>query len=608
MKKKLLITMILALSLAFLFAICVSAEGPKDLFSEVTILDNINKTDTFGYGETDFSRVVLEDPDNEGAYVTYPMYYLFTKRDHASEGNQPVINFSYILNATGKQYSEKSIICLEIPEAFTAVSGHYSHTNQMTNLQYIKFPKNLWIIHGSAFRSNKSLSIIEFQNNTAEGASLNIYDYTFDDCDALTRVDFPIQLKKLGERSFGDCDLLETVNFAEGTDFTLYNDDGTIKENTLFASFIYDPSLKSLRLPDGITSTGSVTCNGCSSLEYVYIPASCKSFGAQAFNNCVSLKVIEFAPGSQLETIGAKAIAESSQITSITFPNTFLTATGEAPIRNLKNLTYINFGASFVGFTGYASMYSTENAELVIVLPTTFDTKYVNELPKKATILYTGDKTQAEAFGYATMQTYEEWVEAGSPKGNRIVYGYNKCDAFYGGTHALSENPIEKFEGEEYTSRYISVCTCTNGCGKDVVTELCAPLFVNKGYSKEIDGTFFNYSFVANKEAIALYEEITGETLSYGIIAAQKSLSQNGALLDENGKAIEGAIAMSFDTTSYDTYNVKITGISEKFRASELYCCAYVYEAGTASYIGEAVTELASLISYDRINADDTEE
>lgn len=603
MKKKLLITVFITLSLTFLFALCVSAVEPKDLFSEVTILDNINKTDTFGYGETDFSRVVLEDPEEKGTYVTYPMYYLFTKRDNAREGNQPVINLSYILNATGKQYSEKSIICLEIPEAFTAVSGHYSHTNQMTNLQYIKFPKNLWIVHASAFRSNKSLSIIEFQDNTTEGASLNINSYTFDDCDALTHIDFPVQLKTLGERAFGDCALLETVNFAEGTDFTLYNDDGTIKQNTLFASFINDPSLKSLRFPEGITSTGAIACGGCTSLEYVYIPASCKAFESQAFNDCISLKTIEFAPGAQLETIGAKAIAESSQITSITFPNTFLTTTGEAPIRNLKNLTYINFGASFVGFTGYASMYSTENAELVIVLPTTFDTKYVNELPKKATILYTGDKTQAEAFGYATMQTYEEWIAAGSPKGNRIVYGYNKCDAFYGGNHTLSEIPTEKFEGEEYTSRYISICDCTNGCGKEIVTEICGPLFLNKGYSRgEINGDYYiDFGIALYKESIDAYIAATGNEFSYGFIVGDpKNDTLDGKIFDENGALLlNSAITTDFSILDFSVYSLKLKGIkTEAQMDKDIYACAYVIDGNEISYIGNAITKTAVAVDY----------
>ena len=441
MKKKIiLITVMLAL-FACLLAISVGAQSPKDLFSETTVLSNINKTTTYGYGETDFSRIVMANPDNTSEYITYPAYYIFGKRDHNSEGNQPTLDFSYLNNATGKEFKVEHIICIELPHVFTAVSPAHSRTQTMVNLQYIKFNKNVRLIHGGAFKANKSLLEIEFEANEDPAAKLEILSYAFDDCDSLVRVDFPIQLKALGERAFGDNQKLEAVNFAPGTDFTLYNSDGTIKNNTLYAVFINDVALKSIIMPYGITSTGPLACGGCTSLEYVYIPATCKAFEDEAFVNCVSLKEIEFAPDCQLEKIGKKAISESTALEKIIFPNTFLTTSGEASLRNLKNVTYINFGASFTGFTGYASMHATTNANLVIVLPACFDTQYAGEISSSATVLFTGTKEQAEKFNYATIQSYEEWLIEGSPNGKRIVYGYNLCEAFYNGEHNEDGNP-----------------------------------------------------------------------------------------------------------------------------------------------------------------------
>ena len=333
MNKRIFLLISLITLLICLLSVSVSAEGPKDLFSDVITLDNINMSSTYGYGETDFSRVVFVDPEDSTKYYTYPMYYAFTIRYHNSEGDQPVLNLTNLNNATGragtgKEFGPEHIVCLEFPQAFTGISGNYTRTNAMTALRYIKISKNIKIIHQSAFKALSNLSVIEFENNTAEGAELRISSYVFDNCDSLVRVDLPIQLKTLGERSLGDNDNLEIVTFAEGTDFTIYNSDGTVANNTLYAVFINDKALKSIVFPKGITSTGYLACGGCTSLEYVYIPASCKAFEGEAFKDCKSLKTIEFAPNSQLETIGAKAISESSVITSLTFPNTFLSAGG----------------------------------------------------------------------------------------------------------------------------------------------------------------------------------------------------------------------------------------------------------------------------------------
>ena len=602
MKRKLLITLVLAAVFACMLAVMVSAAGPKDLFSEVTILDNINKTTTFGYGETDFARVVLEDPDSPGTYVTYPTYYVFDVRYHSSEGDQPKPNYDYLKNATGKQYSHASIICIEFCEEFTGASTNYTRTHEMTNLQYVKFSKSLKVLHASAFKGLTKLSVIEFQNNTAEGAALNIGSYAFDNCDALVSVELPIQLKTIGERGFGDNDNLVSVTFAKGTDFTLYNADGTIKANNLYAVFINDIALKSLIMPEGITSTGYLACGGCTSLEYVYIPASCKAFEDETFNNCKALTTIEFAPNCQLETIGRKAIAESSNLTSITFPNTFLTAGGEAPLRNLQNLTYVNFGASFVGFTGYASMYSTNNSELVIVLSTTFDiAQYAKELPSNAVILYTGTEKQAEAFGYSTTMSYESWVAAGSPKGKKVVFGYNMCDAFYKGDH--EETAVsKKFVGQAYLSNFVEASSCER-CLKNFIIgdPICGALFDDKGYSRAEDYSGFTYGISPNRSEIEKYEKSTGNKISYGfIVGLAGTENEAGKIIDKDENAlISKAIVANLTEIKYQNlniYNVKMTGVEKTEQIElEIYCNAYVIENESVAYIG-AVSETGAPI------------
>lgn len=603
--KRIVFISVFAMLLVCLLAICVGATGPKDLFSTVTILENIDKTESYGYGETDFSRIVMADPQNPGQYITYPAYYIFGKRDHKTEGDQPLLNLSPLNTATGRtgtqgEFKAEHIICLEIPNVFTAFSSNYTKTNTMTSLQYLKISKNIRLVHGGVFRANKSLIVIEFEDNFEEGASLKFFTYCFDDCDSLTRIDFPVHLKALGERSFGDCDNLEIINFAKGTDFTLYNEDGTIKANTVFAAFINDTALKSIRLPDGITSTGNLACGGCSSLEYVYIPASCKSIDAQAFNNCNALKTIEFAPNSQLETIGQKAIAESSAITEIIFPNTFLTTSGEAPIRNLPNLTYINFGASFTGFTGYASMHATNNSQLVVVLPSCFDTQYVSQLPTNATILYTGTKAQAEGFGYATIQSYEEWENEGSPKGKRIVYGYNVCQAFYGGSHALTGT--ETVSVKDFYSNISVGDFCTRpDCGLGITNKTIAPIFECLGTSvseyKDLNGNYSISVFYKVNDA-AYNEYLQYGTLSFGLVASSSAASGNQPLTVTEGKVTpvikEKTHVVAQNKFAHDYVVLRVSGITPAHSGTSLVLSMYVYDGNNIYYLNEKSQDLTA--------------
>ena len=643
MKKAILISVIVSLFVC-LFAFSVGAEGPKDLFSDVTILDNINKTTTFGYGETDFSRVVMLDPIS-GNYITYPTYYIFDKRDHNTEGNQPTPNFSYLNNATNRTGTEgefkiNHIVCLELPEAFTAVSPAHSQSHLMTSLQYIKLSKTVKLIHSSAFKSNSVLSLIEFEENTEEGARLEILPYAFDNCDALVKVDFPVQLKVLGERSFGDNLLLEEVNFAAGTDFTLYNADGTIKNNTLYAVFINDPALKSLVFPKGITSTGSLACGSCTSLEYVYIPSTCKAFEDEAFLNCSNLETIEFEEGAQLQTIGKKAISESKKITSLVFPNTFLTTSGEAPIRNLQNLTYLNFGASFVGFTGYASMYSTNNANLVIVMPSTFDMQYKDQLPSNAVILYTGSKDQASGFGYGTIQSYDEWIKEGSPKGKRIVYGYNICTAFYGGEHDYTtegsfendcvlkcgrcglktekKNPNHDLKTViTYNNGFINngfkVIDCKNSeCGYHAeYTSNALISFVGISSSEKDFGICLGYSI----DQAAVNEYINaGNTFKFGVaLYIPQENEESIEVIDNSLNAINPLrTIMAQIDNSYCAFDFVVRGF-ENHQNMNFVMTAFVYDGNEVDYINASIGEnsvitvsqdgYATLITYKSISS-----
>ena len=66
-------------------------------------------------------------------------------------------------------------------------------------------------------------------------------------------------------------------------------------------------SIKSVEIPEGVTSIGSYAFSGCTALEAVKVPASVATIGNYAFSGCTALASLEFANNSCLESFGTKA-------------------------------------------------------------------------------------------------------------------------------------------------------------------------------------------------------------------------------------------------------------------------------------------------------------
>ncbi len=371
-------------------------------------------------------------------------------------------------------------------------------------------------------------------------------------------------------------------------------------------------------------------------LREINIPASVITINGDSGKNGApfyanySLATVTFASMDNLITMKKSVFSNCISLQTIKLPNS-VTEIGERCFENCKLLTSVNLGASLVKTTGY-SVFRLSNNLSVYYVPSTLTTVYQHTFthdsgsgPANTVFFYAGTKTEFEAFYNASVsgknndrvtngykeEYVVEWdstkpdsyyIDLATSENHKLyVINYNKCEAFYDGNHKFGET-VYGFTGENYLSSFLATGVCEN-CESRVVEELCKALFTNKGYSKEEGGSFFTYGFVANRDEIAKYEKFTGERVLYGIIAANKSLSSDGALLDANGNAIEGAISADFTNMDYTIYNVKITGIGEENKASDLYCSAYVVDCGIISYIGNTVTDTSSLISYDKIDA-----
>jgi hypothetical protein len=90
----------------------------------------------------------------------------------------------------------------------------------------------------------------------------------------------------------------------------------------------------------------------------VTIPASIQTIGGYAFQNCLLLTTVTFAPGSQLTTIGTHSFYRCEKLTSIVLPDS-LTSIGNFAFLNCTSLTSINLPDSLteIGEAAFIQCY-----------------------------------------------------------------------------------------------------------------------------------------------------------------------------------------------------------------------------------------------------------
>ena len=129
----------------------------------------------------------------------------------------------------------------------------------------------------------------------AEGSQLkSISPYAFFYCDALKSIDLPNSLTTIGDGAFLECYALESVT-----------------------------------LGSSVETIGASAFN-CAPISSIIIPASVKSIGNWTFADCRALESVTFAEGSQLTSIGDNAFNTCSALSSITLPNTVTTVGAKA--------------------------------------------------------------------------------------------------------------------------------------------------------------------------------------------------------------------------------------------------------------------------------------
>lgn len=276
-------------------------------------------------------------------------------------------DFTYELNDDGSaiitRYSG-SAAALTIPSSLDGHTvkqiGSYAF-GKNTTLTSVSIPETVTELEYSAFMDCTSLTAVTIPSGLTKAGSLG--SGAFSGCSALTTVQFgsgltsipealfestglktvtlPESVTSIGMWAFADCAKLEQVSFPA----SLTSIDGCAFENCT--------ALTAVTLPKRLTELGNDVFENCSALKSVWIPKSLTNingFGDGCFAGCTALTDITFETGI---TKIADHQFDGSPIKSITIPGT-VTTIGSSAFSGCANLTAIDLPTSVTQIDAYA--------------------------------------------------------------------------------------------------------------------------------------------------------------------------------------------------------------------------------------------------------------
>ena len=172
--------------------------------------------------------------------------------------------------------------------------------------------------------SSRSLTSLSLTGNVQK-----IGDYAFYSCSSLKTVTLPKSLTSIGAYAFDSCTSLDSIEIpgtvTEIGDFAFHLsgltsvkiDEGV--QSTGVHMFYDCDNLATVNLPESLTTIAKGSFAFCSDLNHVKIPARVTCIGDGAFSHCTSLSEISLQ--DEVKTIGADAFLSCQELTSITLPD-----------------------------------------------------------------------------------------------------------------------------------------------------------------------------------------------------------------------------------------------------------------------------------------------
>ena len=229
---------------------------------------------------------------------------------------------------------------VEIPEKAMSIGSSAFKDN--TNIKAVTIPENVFTIESNAFSGCTSLT----QINLSEGLD-TIQSSAFEKCSGLKNIFIPGSVSDIWFGAFRKCSGLENISVSRnnkvyhsannclinteekmliaGCKNSKIPNDGSVKKIDDYA-FEGCEGLKSITIPDGVTSIGDSVFDGCVGLTNINIADSVRSLGDYVFSGCTNLTKITIPYG--VRSIGKSAFWSCKNLVEITIPET-VTEIGE---------------------------------------------------------------------------------------------------------------------------------------------------------------------------------------------------------------------------------------------------------------------------------------
>lgn len=255
-----------------------------------------------------------------------------------------------------------SIVVDDDVKLFVTKIGQYAFDGN-TKITKVTIPGCTAVIDGGAFRDCSSLETVVIETGTSyndvfKGLDFDfngltyIMGHAFSGCTNLKSINLPETLTTIGENAFYRCTSLTNIDLPSSLKAL----------GSLSGPFTECTSLKSITIPESVSTICYRAFMGCTSLESVTFMGAINLIGEGAFWKCNSLKAIDLSKG--VKEISSIAFQESG-IESVILPKIGLEKIGSSCFAStkLKSL-YVPAGVTSIGDTFCGNC--TELTEVVI--------------------------------------------------------------------------------------------------------------------------------------------------------------------------------------------------------------------------------------------------
>ncbi len=247
-----------------------------------------------------------------------------------------------------KQYTGSDEV-VEIPDVIAGV--------KVTDIGYMSFAKNEYVkkivipdgveyIGEGAFYKCTNLERIDLPDGIT-----SIEDGTF--CmSGIKSITLPNNLTTIHSAAFADCDRLESISLPESV---------TVFDDNAFAS---SEKLKIVKMPKKVKTIGSSVFVGCSSLESIQMPESVETFGNYVFFGCNSLKSISLPYG--VTEISSGMFPQSDGVLEKVYLPDSVTKIDGAAFASMSKLEYVSIPESvtYIGSAAFADCINLKNIHI----------------------------------------------------------------------------------------------------------------------------------------------------------------------------------------------------------------------------------------------------